>query len=1145
MDQDALDDEVEPRAFPQLTRHTQRTALPVPIQNPPLLPLSSLDPEVLERLAAEIVSRRDNLGAQFYGRRGQKQYGLDIVERERTLRRSLYQVKRYSTLSAAQLRDAVVVDYAGPPRPPGYQGPPRRFAPYRFVIMTSAQLDADTATVDELATLQDEYVGDLEIEVWGAEELSRKLRDMPNLVLAVFGAPWAKAFCGVEPDPSPGAAPKALGLVEDPVRVLNLDALKADAEAAEGSGDPLRAAHLYGLIAEGLRDGSFPGHAVTVFWRQAKALQGAGEHDAAFEILFRLALEQVLAGWSSEVKPLLSELEKLAGLIGGVRQAQHRVLDCIAAWYRSGSRLAVAVPAIRDIAAAKAPDAGLLVCLVLEQALVDGMYDWFPAQPLLVDADPDTEAQLGELRDLAANAHIPDVVLRARLRCAVADASLTLDAAPEVVDAAYRPVLDDALAGRLWHGRGLVAARAARAFAMAGESQRADNLQRQSILGSSEDGYYGDTRGAIRASQYMTSDSGVIRFFGPNGDLSYLPNRRRLLASAFDPALNALDEVHDGELPRAFGDARRYLWESRLSGHLSEEADALTLFGDVLAAAGYPVDAVAFYIHAGADAKAVELAFTLDAPVDVSRWTSSRMRRRRAAAVQVVGAQAEVVPDIDIPGTVEMLLDIATGMWQVPWNTPRPERDALDAVARFGTRIPLACVDHILVLAEPTRQAATRQGDTVANLLVQTYWAVPSRRPDIADVITDLLQLADLPPNLWSLVEHLPKTAREPLLPTVAALAEQGHQDAVQCLAAWRLATPAVQRRARQACAALLRRPVGIDRTSRELGTLESAPVQLLLALADADQLVDVPVGELGPDQAFPAGGVVATMIFTPGSAGTANLPPSPSKVASPPSGPADDSPDSAAVAAAGPVEDLLVTTAGHLTAMVADVKDAAASRVQTLHALRLLVPRLPGKVAGELAHTLRKVQLDFAFSESDLMEIASTDALSSMRFNTGARDLPALLLLIAAEMFNGHCKSSVDSVGDDEREFARAIVASALPLLRDQAQQTRIIATLTIVAVASAAPEFCDYANGLLYHPDAHVRAAGAMNAPLNLHLVAALAADPAARVRAALAGRGAELPEDVRDALAQDPHLAVRHHLVQPPAHAVPEPAVADDPA
>ena len=47
----------------EVMRAEQHTPLPRPIHNPPLLPLRELDPGVLERLAAEIVSRQNNQGA--------------------------------------------------------------------------------------------------------------------------------------------------------------------------------------------------------------------------------------------------------------------------------------------------------------------------------------------------------------------------------------------------------------------------------------------------------------------------------------------------------------------------------------------------------------------------------------------------------------------------------------------------------------------------------------------------------------------------------------------------------------------------------------------------------------------------------------------------------------------------------------------------------------------------------------------------------------------------------------------------------------------------------------------------------------------------------------------------------------------------
>lgn len=188
----------------QLTRNRQSLQLPTPFQNPPLLPFNDLDPEVFERVVAEVVSRRHNLGVQFYGRRGQKQYGLDIVEREPSQRRSLYQVKRYQEITDKLLREAVQT-YAGPVRGTDFCGEPRRFDPYRFVVVTSAQTENDTNTVDALAKLQDEYTGDLVIEAWGAEALGRALRDAHHLVVAVFGPHWGlRRFAGSRPPRRPG-----------------------------------------------------------------------------------------------------------------------------------------------------------------------------------------------------------------------------------------------------------------------------------------------------------------------------------------------------------------------------------------------------------------------------------------------------------------------------------------------------------------------------------------------------------------------------------------------------------------------------------------------------------------------------------------------------------------------------------------------------------------------------------------------------------------------------------------------------------------------------------------------------------------------------------------------------------------------------
>ena len=89
----------------------QASRLPPPRAGASNLPLGDLDPEVLERLLAEMIRRRSNRGAHFYGRRGQAQYGLDVLERETEDARSVYQVRRYDVLTPAKIISAVT-EYA-------------------------------------------------------------------------------------------------------------------------------------------------------------------------------------------------------------------------------------------------------------------------------------------------------------------------------------------------------------------------------------------------------------------------------------------------------------------------------------------------------------------------------------------------------------------------------------------------------------------------------------------------------------------------------------------------------------------------------------------------------------------------------------------------------------------------------------------------------------------------------------------------------------------------------------------------------------------------------------------------------------------------------------------------------------------------
>ena len=260
-----------------------------------LLPLNRLDPEVFEKVVAEYVWRLPGTRrVRLYGRRGQADYGLDAVAVIWSGEVTVYQAKRYQQLTPAKIRDAVR-EYAGIRVPPGSGMPPRRFAASRFVLVTSAMAEDDTANVDEAERLISEYEGDIDINVVGAEQVSRVLHDSVSVVSSVFGTDWARVFCGVEPPLAPAQDPEAYGLLEDPLGLLELEvADRASREAA--AAEPSRSAAIDEEIAADLDAAGFPGHAQVIRRRAAATLLGAGQAADGFQVLYGLARSRLLSG---------------------------------------------------------------------------------------------------------------------------------------------------------------------------------------------------------------------------------------------------------------------------------------------------------------------------------------------------------------------------------------------------------------------------------------------------------------------------------------------------------------------------------------------------------------------------------------------------------------------------------------------------------------------------------------------------------------------------------------------------------------------------------------------------------------------------------------------------------------------------------
>jgi hypothetical protein len=1128
------------------------------------LPLHDLDPGMFERVVVELAWRVENArDVQLYGRSGQAQHGLDIVGTSRSRVRFVYQARRLAALTPIDIRGAVV-DYAGPPRTagPSELRRPRRFDAKRFVLATSAQLDVDTALVDELERLREEYRGDLEIDVYGVEKISHALRDAAGVVAGIFGPEWAKAFCGVEPPPIPIDEPSAYGLLEDPLVVLRLADVDARVQQLHTE-QPQQAAQLEQELAEQLHKAGYPGHADLHRHRRGLALRAAGDLVGAFDQLWQQAFNEFERGETRLLGNLEEQLEELQSQLPRAAAARLTVLRCAVEWYGQGSRLPLTVPALQQLTADADPWAKRLTCVVLEQALVDGLYSTDPPTQMVGESEEaakagserlenqplaDAAAWTRALLALAENAgDVPEPVWRARLRCAVADATAEMAHAVGTqlaVDDVYGELVDQASAGRFPPAAAaLVHARAARAHALADNPQNAIDGWRRSIISASAAGLYGDVRNAFRAiapAAFVTDHTKVPDL----GQIARaLPNRDRLLAGTSDPALTALEAAHRGKLPDAFEDTRRCLWEARLSGHLLEERWALQLFADVLAAANHPAEAVELLIVAGEAKRAANLAASLSTWVDVTAVLASPAPWPTEAAARVVGVQVELIPDAEVERLASQLLKQAQSVLATTGLGPQPALEALKALARFGVRLPDSVADPLLELLSPALDQDSRISDTAVEMVANLYLALPHRRAALAPRLLAATSLSTATDNAWHVMRNL-RGQHQPLLPGVRQLAQDGDHDAILTLATWDNVTPTVRRAARQAAANLLRTPVGHPRTMWSMDNFCQNTATLVRALlADGDAADGVtpqdltPVSQPGPD--ITHGGelddtkvdeVIPTVGHSQAGAGAVSSINDENANADTPSVPAE--PDRAAYLAAGPVNGLGDAVAAHLLDMADDAHDAAFRRRDTVSALRRLLPQLPIGSCSLIARRLLGLHLEPRLSETDAIELATLDPLYRGSSDTGARTMAALALQVAAEAY-----ARAHLGGADDSALASELVTRSERLLRDDDADIARAAALSLAALAPAAPVD---ARVLAAHTHERVRAVAARvwirRGGQPPGLLGRLAEDPSARVRMAVAARvnqSARLaPKEAQNLrqLKNDPSFNVRAALAHP---------------
>src|SRR5262249_2203849 len=155
-----------------------------------VLPFGKLSWQHFERLCRRLASMDGDVEyCRLYGTEGQQQGGIDVyVRRRSTPKYATWQSKRHKSFSPSQIESVVAEFLAG------------EWAAKsdRFVLCIQASLrSSDTEDKIEECAMRLREKG-IEFLALDGEQLSERLRELPQIVLDFFGSAWVARFCGPE-----------------------------------------------------------------------------------------------------------------------------------------------------------------------------------------------------------------------------------------------------------------------------------------------------------------------------------------------------------------------------------------------------------------------------------------------------------------------------------------------------------------------------------------------------------------------------------------------------------------------------------------------------------------------------------------------------------------------------------------------------------------------------------------------------------------------------------------------------------------------------------------------------------------------------------------------------------------------------------
>ena len=635
-------------------------APPPAAPGPPDLNTHEMEWEDFERLILHIAREHDGAyEARRYGKRGQRQYGLDAVAFFSERRPTVYQAKGWLEFGARDL-EAAVERYAAGRRP---------FNADRIVVAVKSDVD-DTETIEKLSELRERYAP-LTIELWDRGELSAILAKEYRIVIRFWGQAIAAIFCvGSEPLPPSVEGPSiaADAVLRGPIAHLGLaeEVRQAEQMLKEHPGD---AALIFRRVAERLELCGYAPHGALIREQEARAFRAAGQRVDEAWTRISLGWIQVKSGNSISARAQLHQLRDAGDLPPEVRRCMNALNAAVAYVMDHAVTLEQLAPVINALEIGDRHHVEA-VLLFVEEAVANRLSVLVESRVALIERVASSLPQDNE-----------GLLESARLRCCIADSIGDWSHLIATARETYPPSVT-----------ALITARYARFLTLEPNPVAADARWSDAIERACMQGLNDDAADWLYSQRAMRIENGIL----VGWDLNEAHRHAQALRAAgsgsvipepFSARERGLDYMREEDWPQAVEALQRYLCRSVVAADWRGELDAHGLLGDVFRSTRRPVEAFPHYIASG-NAKRLENLIEIfgeeriHLPIDLLTPRHSE----RNAAFTFAAAAADLLVDEDTAEwCARAFVEFQEHSYVAGFGSPNPWLAALNAFARLAS----------------------------------------------------------------------------------------------------------------------------------------------------------------------------------------------------------------------------------------------------------------------------------------------------------------------------------------------------------------------------------------------------------------------------------------------------------------------------